>query len=52
MEIFKDIKGYEGYYEISNLGKVRSTSYKGKRILKPAITKSGYLRHGIFKEEV
>ena len=42
-EIFKDVKGYEGYYEISNLGRVRSTSYKGKRILKPAITKNGYL---------
>ena len=43
MEIFKDVKGYEGYYEISNLGRVRSTSYKGKKILKPAITKNGYL---------
>ena len=43
MEIFKDVKGYEGYYEISNLGRVRSTSYKGKRILKPALTKNGYL---------
>ena len=42
-EIFKDVKGYEGYYEISNLGRVRSSSYKGKRILKPAITKNGYL---------
>lgn len=42
-EIFKDVKGYEGYYEISNLGRVRSTSYKGKKILKPAITKNGYL---------
>ena len=28
MEIFKDVKGYEGYYEISNLGRVRD--YKGK----------------------
>lgn len=43
MEIFKEIKGYEGFYEISNLGNVRSTSYKGTRILKPAITKNGYL---------
>ena len=24
MEIWKDIKGYEGYYQISNLGRVRS----------------------------
>ena len=25
-EIWKDIKGYEGYYEISNIGRVRSVS--------------------------
>lgn len=43
MEIFKDIKGYEGFYEISNFGNVRSTSYKGTRILKPSVTKNGYL---------
>ena len=43
MEVFKDVKGYEGYYEISNLGRVRSTSYKGVKILKPFITKKGYL---------
>lgn len=42
-EIFKDVKGYEGYYEVSNLGNVRSTSYKGVRILKPAKLKNGYL---------
>lgn len=43
MEIFKPVKGYEGYYEVSNLGRVRSNSYKGTKILKPAITKNGYL---------
>lgn len=43
MEKFKDVRGYESYYEISNLGRVKSTSYKGKRMLKPAITKNGYL---------
>ena len=42
-EIFKSVKGYEGFYEISNLGRVRSTSYKGIKILKPAKTKRGYL---------
>jgi hypothetical protein len=42
MEVFKTIKGYEGYYEISNYGNVRSTSYKGVRILKPSLTKCGY----------
>ena len=27
-EIWKDIKGYEGIYQVSNLGKVRSFSRK------------------------
>ncbi len=35
MEVFKQIKNYEGYYEVSNYGRVRSTSYKGTKILKP-----------------
>ena len=42
-EIFKPIKNFEGYYEISNLGRVRSTSYKGVKILKPCKLKNGYL---------
>lgn len=42
-EVWKSVQGYEGYYEISNLGRVRSTSYKGVRILKPAKMKNGYL---------
>lgn len=28
-EIWKDIKGYEGYYQVSNLGRVQSIK-KGK----------------------
>lgn len=43
MEIFKDVKGYEGFYEISNYGNVKSKSYKGVKILKPAKLKNGYL---------
>lgn len=48
-EIWKDIKGYEGYYQVSNLGNVRSLDRKiGSRILKgrgvKAVTdKDGYL---------
>lgn len=41
-EIFKDIPGYEGLYQISNLGNVKSFKYKTERILKPAISKVGY----------
>jgi hypothetical protein len=52
MEIWKDIKGYEGLYQVSNLGRVKSmqrkvynaTGYRNvrERILKSAITTSGY----------
>lgn len=52
-EIWKDIKGYEGIYQVSNLGSVRSLERKimhgdGKpytvkeKMLKPAITSHGY----------
>ena len=55
MEIWKDIKGYEGLYQISNLGNVRSldkiipSSYgsvqlKKGRMIKPQPTWNGYLR--------
>lgn len=43
-EIWKDIEGYEGIYEISNLGRVRSFKNGKVRILKPLTNKRGYLR--------
>lgn len=52
-EIWKSINGYEGKYEISNLGRVRSNS-KHKKInedkcLSPAPNKRGYLTVSLFK---
>lgn len=51
-EIWKDIEKYEGLYQISNLGNVKSVERKVKnnngyrkikeRILKPSISNSGY----------
>ena len=42
MEIWHDIEGYEGLYQISNKGRVKSL-YKGsERILKPRLNSSGY----------
>ena len=41
MEEYRSIKGYEGIYEISNLGNVKSLSRKGvlkDRVLKPFLT--------------
>lgn len=51
MEIWASVAGYEGLYEVSNLGTVRSLShrdiyghnYKGKN-LKPKIERNGYAR--------
>lgn len=52
-EIWKDIKGYEGYYQISNKGRIKSlprfrkarNNYVSKeKILKPAENSKGYFR--------
>ena len=34
IEEFKDIEGYEGLYQVSNLGNVKSLKFKKERILK------------------
>lgn len=47
-EIWKDIEGYNGLYQISNLGRVKSLGRRGKgcsledRILKHNINRNGY----------
>lgn len=41
-EIFKDIPGYEGLYQVSNLGNVLSLRYNRKRLLKSRINMHGY----------
>lgn len=43
MEIFKDIPGYEGSYQVSNLGRVKSLKLNREKILKPNINGGGYL---------
>ncbi|MDR1182031.1 MAG: NUMOD4 motif-containing HNH endonuclease [Bacteroidales bacterium] len=47
-EIWKDIPEYEGLYQISNLGRVKSlfgnNQKRRDKILKPALTNCGYLR--------
>ena len=54
-EIWKDIKGYEGIYQVSNLGKVKSLNYKrGKheKEIKQALNSRGYLEVGLFNGKV
>lgn len=45
-EIWKDIKGFEGIYQVSNLGNVKSLNYrntKEEKMLTPKKNNSGYL---------
>lgn len=44
IEIWKDIKGYEGRYQISNLGRVKSLCRLEEKIMHPVTTKKGYLQ--------
>lgn len=44
-QCWKDIEGYEGLYQVSNTGKVRSLNYRrtGKtKVMKPSTDKDGY----------
>lgn len=50
-EIWRDIKGYENLYKVSNQGNVKSLIHKNQKILKLTKTKSGYLRVTLFKNE-
>lgn len=43
-EIWKDIEGYEGLYQVSNLGRVKSLKFGKEKILKPCIAGKGYLQ--------
>ena len=44
---WKDIPGYEGLYQVSNLGEIKSLNYRNtgkEKIIKPRKNKGGYLR--------
>ena len=53
-EVWRDVKGYKGLYQVSNMGRVKSLERKDRfgrvikeRILEPAVTHNGYLRVGL-----
>ena len=51
-EVWRDIEGYEGKYQVSNKGRVKSLNYhrSGKEvILKQCKSKDGYLKVCLFK---
>ena len=59
-EVWKDVPGYEGYYQVSSFGRVRSLEryvnfYRGKRIVRERILKEylngyGYYSVCLFKK--
>ena len=54
IEIWKDIEGYEGLYQVSNLGRVKSLNYHREhreKIMKPKLRNNGYLEVGLRKEK-
>ena len=65
-EIWKDVVGYEGYYQVSNLGRVKSVDrivimknqfcefekMRKSKLLKTAKLKSGYMQVGLCKNGI
>ena len=61
-EIWKDVKGYKGLYQVSNLGRIRSVGrntidkigikrHKNGKILKQYTNQSGYLQVKLYKNK-
>lgn len=48
-EVWKDIKGYEGVYMVSNWGRVKSLKYGKEKVIKPRKAGIGYLQVVLFK---
>lgn len=60
MEVWKDIKGYEGLYQVSNYGRVKSLPkrygsgrgyLRAEMILNPNLERAGYLRVNLHKHK-
>jgi hypothetical protein len=52
MEVWKDIKGYEGLYQVSNFGRVKSLSNgraRKEKMRKISVRSGGYLYVGLYK---
>ena len=60
MEIWEDIDGYEGLYQVSNLGRIKSfvkwdvynKYHYEERILKPFKNNKGYLEVSLVKDKI
>ena len=50
METWKPIAGYEGLYEVSDLGRIKSLKYGKEKIMKPQKINNGYLLVELYKD--
>lgn len=50
-EVWRQIKGYEGAYEISSLGRVKSLKSDKPLIMKPKVESNGYLRISLYNNK-
>lgn len=51
-EIWKDVPEYEGLYQVSSFGRVRSLKFGREKILKGSLTKQGYKIFGLYLDEL
>lgn len=49
-ERWKDVDGYDGMYQVSDIGRVRSLKYGKVRVLKQSKVGMGYLRVSLYKD--
>ena len=50
IEFWKDVDGYEGHYQVSNLGRVKSIKFGKEIILKEGVDSSGYPLISVYKD--
>jgi hypothetical protein len=50
-EIWKDVPDYEGLYQVSNLGRVKSFKWGKEKILKGSLNNGGYITFGLHSEK-
>ena len=48
-EVWKDVSGYEGLYQVSDKGRIKSLKFRKERILKPGRDTCGYLHVILWK---
>ncbi len=51
-EIWKDVPNYEGMYQVSNIGRVKSIKFKKHKILKHSIVGNGYYQCSLWNNSI